>query len=148
MPKIDVVDEAIINAEPSTVYKPLMDEYEGVTSWWMPHWEAKPRGNVPFSQLGGIVDVTVHRTGTPRFAVKSTEIVKDKFIKTMYFEGDFLGEGEWALEPLDGKKVQFRLNVKTNNLLFTFVSPFVNIGKIHSDVMLKGFIGLNKFLNQ
>ena len=75
MPKVDVVDEAIIDAEPYTVFKALLDEIEGARSWWMPHWEAKPRGNVPFSQPGGIIDITVHRIGTPRFAAKSTEII-------------------------------------------------------------------------
>jgi hypothetical protein len=44
MPKIDVFDEAIINSQPSTVFKALIGEFEGAKSWWMPHWEAKPEG--------------------------------------------------------------------------------------------------------
>jgi len=149
MPKIDVVDEAIINSQPSVVFKALIGEFEGAKSWWMPHWEAKPRGEVPFSQIGGIIDITVHRIGTPRWAARSTEIVPDKLLKAEFFEGDFLGNGEWTLEPIEDKtKVKFRFNVKTNKLLFTIVSPVVNIGNIHSDVMQKGFLQLDKYLRQ
>jgi len=149
MPKIDVTDEAIIDAEPSVVFKALLDEFEGAKNWWMPHWEAKPVGNVPFRQVGGIIDITVHRLGKPKFSAKSIEIIQDKFLKADFFKGDALGSGEWTLEPLEGKtKVRFRFNVKTNRLLFTLVSPIVNIANIHSDVMQKGFKALNSYLSK
>jgi hypothetical protein len=149
MPKIDALDEAIINSQPSIVFKALIDEFEGAKSWWMPHWEAKPGGEVPFSQIGGIIDITVHRIGTPRWSAISTEIVPDRILRAEFFEGDFLGYGEWTLEPIEDKtKVKFRFNVKTNKLLFTIVSPVVNIGNIHSDVMQKGFLQLDKYLRR
>jgi uncharacterized protein YndB with AHSA1/START domain len=149
MPRIDVTDESIIDAEPSVVFKALLDEFEGAKNWWMPHWEAKPRGNIPIEQVGGIIEITVHRIGKPRWSSKITEIIQNKLIKAEFFEGDFLGNGEWTLEPLDGKtKVKFRFNVKTNKLLFTLVSPFINIGNIHSDVMQKGFKALNNYLSK
>ena len=85
MPRIDVVDEGIIDANPSAVYEALFDEFEGTTHWWMPHWEAKPRGGVPFRQLGGVIDITVHGGSTPRFAGRSVENVKDK--TSMYWLG-------------------------------------------------------------
>jgi len=115
----------------------------------MPYWESKPRGDVPFRKPGGIIDITVHCIGTPRFSGKSKEIIYDQLLKIEFFEGDFLGSGEYTLEPRDGKtKIKFRFNVKTNNLLFTLASPFINIGKIHSDVMQKGFKALNSYLSQ
>jgi len=34
MPKIDVTDEAVIDAPPLVVYKAILDEFTGVTHWW------------------------------------------------------------------------------------------------------------------
>ena len=149
MPRIDVVDKTIIDSQPAIVFNALLDEFEGAKNWWMPHWEAKMKGNVPFRQVGGTIDITVHRIGTPRWSSRSVEIVPSKLLQADFFEGDFLGNGEWSLEPIGDKtKVKFRFNVKTNKLLFTLVSPFVNIGKIHSDVMQKGFKALNSYLSK
>lgn len=148
MPKIDVVDEAIIDSKPSIVFNALLNEYEGAKNWWMPHWEAKPREGLPFRQVGGIVDITVHHGGTTRTAAKSIEIVPEKYLKEEFFEGDFLGYGEWTLEPVDDKKVKFRFNARTNRLLFTLASPFVNIARAHSEVMQKGFKALNNYLSK
>ena len=103
MPKIDVTDESIIDAEPSDVFKALLDEFEGAKNWWMPHWEAELVGEVPFRQAGGTIDITVHRFGKPKWSAKSTEIIQDKFLKAEFFKGDFLGSGEWTLEPLERK---------------------------------------------
>jgi len=36
-----VVDEAIIDANPSAVFKALIDECNGRTHWWMPSLEAQ-----------------------------------------------------------------------------------------------------------
>jgi len=63
MPKIDVVDEAIIDAGCAVVAKAIMDEAMGKTHWWLPHWEAKPRGAIPPDQVGGMTDVTIRRGG-------------------------------------------------------------------------------------
>ena len=147
MPRIDVIDEATINATPSLVFEALLNELGGAKKWWMHHWEAKPRGNSPLHQPGWIIDITVHRIGTPKFASKSVEIVKDKRIKGDIFEGDFIGSAEWTLEPIDGKtKVTFRFNVKTNRLLYSLMYPLV--ARIHSDVVQKGFESLNSLLEQ
>jgi hypothetical protein len=36
MSEIDVVDEAIIDADPATVAKAITDEAAGKTPWWLP----------------------------------------------------------------------------------------------------------------
>ena len=149
MPKIDVTDEGIIDSQPSIVFNALLDEFEGAKNWWVPHWEAKMTGDVPFRQVGGTIMITVHRVGTPTWYARSVEIVPKKLIKADFFEGDFLGNCKWTLEPVGDKtKMKFRFNVRTNKLLFTLVSPFVSIGKIHSDVMQKGFKSLNSYLSK
>jgi hypothetical protein len=52
-------------------------------------------------------------------------------------------------EPTDGKtKVQHRWNGRTNRLLFSLASPFVNMEKMNSDYAQKGFKALNSYLNK
>jgi hypothetical protein len=42
------------------VYKAILNEYAGVTHWWMPYLESKLRGDIPIDHEGGIVDITLH----------------------------------------------------------------------------------------
>ena len=74
MARYDVVDEGIIDADCSTVFKAYTDELGGITHWWMPHWESKPRGD----------DIIVQK-GTSRFAARVTEFVKDKLVNVEFF---------------------------------------------------------------
>jgi uncharacterized protein YndB with AHSA1/START domain len=150
MPRINVVDEAIIDADPSTVFQAILDELSGATNWWMPHAESTFRGNTEtVNQPGAIIDITIHSTVTSTFAERFTDITPDQSIHVELFDGDFLGQSEWTFEPIDGKtKVTYRWNVASNRFLFTILSPFVNIGKIHSDTMQRGFQALNHYLSQ
>jgi len=114
----------------------------------MPHWESKLREETPIDREGAIFDITIHRSGTPRFSGKTTKIVEGKLIE-VEFEGDFVGTGAWTFEPTDGKtRVQYRWTVKPKRLSFILLSPFINMGKSHSDVMQKGFKALNSYLSQ
>ena len=149
MSKIDVLDEAIIDAPPMVVYKAILNEYAGVTHWWMPILESKLRGDMPIDREGAIWDITMHARGvTSNVSDKVTKIVEAKSIE-YEVAGDFEGTGKYTFEPTDGKtKVQYRFNARTNRLLFSLVSPFVNIGKRHSDTMQKGFKALNSYLSK
>jgi ribosome-associated toxin RatA of RatAB toxin-antitoxin module len=147
MPKYDVVDEAIIDASPIEVYNAVLNEYAGVTHWWMPHIEFKLRGDTPVDREGAICDLTTHSKGmTAKFSCKITRILEAKSIE-MEYSGDFVGTGKWTFESTDGKtKVQFRWNNRPNRLLFVLFSPFVNLGKVHSDTIQKGFKACNSYL--
>jgi hypothetical protein len=147
MPKIDVLDEAVIDATPMVVYKAILDEVVGVTHWWIPDIEFKLRGDMPIVREGAIVDVTIRDSGvTTKFSGKFTKIVEAKSIEEDY-AGDWVGTGTWTFEPTEGKtKVQFRFNARTNRLLFSLVSPFVDMGKKHSVVIQKGFKACNSYL--
>jgi uncharacterized protein YndB with AHSA1/START domain len=148
MSKIDVVDEAVIDSSPLTVFKAILNEHAGVTHWWMPYWESKLRGEKPMDQEGAIFDIKVHGKHTPRFSARITKIVEGRLIETKV-EGDFSGTGTWTFEPTDGKtRVRFRWDLRPRRLSFVLVSPFIDMGKIHSDVTQKGFKALNKYLNQ
>jgi hypothetical protein len=148
MVRIDVVDEGIIDADCSTVFNAIMDELAGNTHWWMPQTESKFRGNTEtVNQEGAIIDLTIHSIVTSTFSERFTEITQDKMIKVEIFEGDFLGTSEWTFERINGRtKVTYQWNAESNRLLFTILSPFVNIGKIHSKNMQFGFTALNNHL--
>jgi hypothetical protein len=150
MPKIDVLDEAVIDSSPMVVFKAILDEYVGVTHWWMPIFESKPRGEKHSMSEGAVFDVTIRtsKLGTPKFSEEVRKIIEAKSI-VVAIAGDFVGTGEWTFEPIDGKtKVQYRFNVRTNRLLATLISPFMNLGNRHSDVMQKGFKALNSYLSK
>jgi len=150
MPSWNVVDEAIIDADPSEVFKALLDEYTGVSRWWMPFLEIKLRGGEKTLQKGAVFDITVpdRYRGKTKLVGKITDIIESKLIK-YDLEGDYLGNAEWTLEPLDGKtRLRFRWNTKSNRFLITLVSPFINIARGHSRVMELGFKGLNNYLSQ
>jgi hypothetical protein len=148
MPKIDAVDEGVIDHPPLVVFKAILNEHAGVTHWWMPHWESKLRKETPVNREGTIFDVTVHGKHTPRFSSRITKVVEAKLIE-VEVRGDFEGTGKWTFEPTNGKtRVQFRWNVRPKRLSFILASPFVDMGKIHSDVTQKGFKALNSYLNQ
>ena len=68
MPKIDVVDEGVIDSPPLVVFKAILNEAAEVTHWWMPHWESRLRREILIDREGAIVDITIHRRGTPRFS--------------------------------------------------------------------------------
>jgi len=149
MSRIDVVDEAIIDADPASVFKALIDEVNGRTHWWMPTLEAKPRDEKPFGQVGSVIDITVHHPRTTKFSGRVTEVIEGKSLNEQYFEGSFLGNGEWTFEPIDGKtKVRFRFNVIPHTLMLRILAPFLNIGKRHSEVMQEGFKAMNRYLTQ
>ncbi len=149
MPRYDVVDKAIIDAEPSVTFKAMNDEVTGVSNWWMPHWEGKVRGNEKEVQVGSIIDIKIHRFGTQKVAAKCIEMVENKMAKFEYFEGAFIGTGEWTFEPINGKtKIRFEWNVTIDSLLGKLFTLFVDIGKIHSDVVQQGFKGMNSYLTQ
>jgi len=130
------------------VYKAVLDEYAGVTHWFMPYIEYKLRGDMSVFE-GAIVDATINPKTRMKikFSTKVTRIVEGKSIEEEY-AGDFVGTGKWTFEPTDGKtKLQQRQNTRTNKLLFSIVAPLVKVEKGHSDTMQKGFKALNSYLS-
>ena len=149
MARYDVVDEGIIDADCSTVFKAYTDELGGITHLWMPLFESKPRDDDIVVQKGTVGDIRVYSKGTAKFAARVTELVEDKLVNVEFFEGDFIGTGEWTFEPLDGKtKVRFRWKAKTNRLLLTLAARSIDIGKQHSELMQELFKIWNSYLSQ
>jgi cytochrome c oxidase assembly protein Cox11 len=88
------------------------------------------------------------KRASSKSSFKVAKIVEAKSIEIEY-AGDIVGTGTWTFEPTDGKtKVQVRFNARTNRLLMSLFSPFVNFEKRHSDTMQKGFKALNSYLSK
>jgi len=151
MPKMHASDEAIINSPQPLVFKAILDEYCGVTNWGMPYQESRPRGQIPEDREGAVVDIIIHSErarGTPRFSYTFTKIVEPQSIE-LEIAGDIAGKGVWTFEPLHEKtKVCFVWDVKPKRLVYILLSPFIDMAKIHSDVMAKGYAGLNEYLKK
>ena len=146
MPQWDVVDEAIIDADVTGVFRTIRD-VNNWSKWWMPRLEARIRGTETIAEVGVQFDVAAYGIKKGTFAVRVTEIVENERMSVEYFEGDFLGKGEWSFEPVDGKtRVRLRWMARSNNLLITLLSPFISVPKVHSNIMKFGFQGLNKYL--
>ncbi len=148
MPKIDVTDEAVINAPPTVVYNAILNEYAGATNWWTPHLEGKLRGNKPVDCEGAICDITGKSHGiTARFSVKVTKVEQNKSIE-LELTGDFLGSEKWTFEPsgIGKTNVKLRYIGRTNRLLFSVLSPFVSPGKVHSETIQIGLKACNSYL--
>jgi len=97
--------------------------------------------------INSSTDHSVHGL-TSRYSNKDTNIVETKSLEVEY-AGDFVGTGEWTFQPTDGKtKVQYRFNCRPKRPLFVLFSPFVNIRKMHSDVIQEGFKGLSVYLSK
>ncbi len=95
MPKPESIEEAVIDAPPTVVHKAILNEYAGVTHWWMPYMAFKLRGNIPIESEGAIVDVIslpTSRTRSAKASYKMTKIVEGKSIgwkrKELFEAGD------------------------------------------------------------
>jgi hypothetical protein len=149
MGDIDVVVEGILNTDPKRAFMTFLDEAQGRTHWWMPHWESTLRDTKPIAEVGAIVDITVHRIATPRFSARVTYIEPNRLMRVDFFEGDLRGDGEFSFEPADGKtKVQFRIHVHPHGIMYRILSHFVNFGTIYSGVVEAGFKAWNRYLEE
>ena len=150
----DVVDEAFVAAPPSAVWSAVLSENAHESSWWAPYWEAHPRGPTPLS-VGSVIDYVVHPAGdrfrfiASRFTGRITDLEENRLACAELIEGDLRGIGESILEPADGGirvRMHFRAESRSRNLLDRLLNMVFDLGKTHSYVARKGFVGLSRHL--
>ena len=152
MAKIDVTNEAtneaVIDGPPMMVYTTFLNEFFGVTEWWMPHIRFNPLGSI--ARVGECFDATINpeSRNSLRCSAKVTKLVEGKLIQLEY-AGDFVGTGVYTFEPRDERtRTRFRFSVRPKKLLFRLITPFVDTAKAHSEVMELGFKACNDYLAQ
>ena len=149
MPRIDAMNEAIIVGQPMEVYKALLNEVSGVTNWWMPYMAFKLKGDIPIDHEGAVYEATISPTSrmNAKFSAKMTKIVEGKLIEEEV-AGSFVGTASWTFESMDGKtKAVHRFNARTNGIVYSIFSPFIDYKKNHSDIMDKGLEALKSYLS-
>jgi hypothetical protein len=149
MPKIDAIDEVIIDSSPMQVYKALLNEVSGITDWWMPYMKFKLRGDTPIDHEGAVYEATINPTSrmNAKFSAKITKSVEGKLIEEEV-SGSFVGTASWTFESMDEKtKAVHRFNAKTNGIVYSIFSPFIDYKKNHSDIMDKGIEALKSYLS-
>jgi uncharacterized protein YndB with AHSA1/START domain len=147
MPKWDLLDEAEIEAPPERVYAALLDYCAGTANWWRPQMVATSRGGAPPDELGAVVDVRVGRLGLTRFAARVVDVVPGTRLCFDYFEGGFTGQATWEVHSVEGgTRLSLRWQMSPRTRLMRAMSRFVDVGKIHRDVMRVGFDKLRRHL--
>jgi hypothetical protein len=148
MAKIDVTDEAFMDGPPVAVYTAVLNEFFGVTKWWMPHIRFNPMGSIV--REGKVFNATINPESrmSLRCSAKVTKLVEDKLIELEY-AGDFVGTGVYTFEPDGGRtRTRFRFTVRPKKRLFRLIALFVDTAKAHSEVMQLGFKACNDYLAQ
>ena len=149
MPKIDVTDEAVIDAPPKVVYKEMLDLFAGLTHWRMPHFEAKTRKDSPIGGENMISDIIIRGPMglDSRFTTKVMKVEEGKSIVIDVIGGDFIGTSMFTFESIDEKThVSYRFAARPTKLLFNIISPLVR--KSHSNHIQNGYKSLNQYLNK
>ncbi|MGR9072802.1 MAG: hypothetical protein ACU833_07035 [Gammaproteobacteria bacterium] len=145
--KFNSLDEALIEADIDTVYDYMMSEFGGGKRWWKHLWEAEPIGKKPISEAGGCINITVHDMIDIRFAARTISIKENDRVDVEFYCGDITGHGTWRWKAEGNKtRVSFDWHASPNSLKMKFVSAFVDIEKIHGEIIRGGFDALNGFL--
>lgn len=146
---MDVTDEATMpGAPPEAVFDALASDYTGRTNWAAPDIT----GTVVEAPSGGaegtVADVTVHHRGKLRFRIHLVELARPSRIRVAYTGGDFIGEGVWTIDPVEGgTRARLRWVVRPGTVLMRVLSWVVNIERAHSEVMQRVFQSLKRHLD-
>jgi len=148
MPLFEFAEQAEIEVDTSEVFKALLDMNKW-SVWWPGHVN-KIRGDDRVIQNGSVVDIKVkgYSPITISFIAKIIDLVENQSIKAEW-SGDLVGLTEWTLEAINGKTlVGFHIKARSNRLLITLFSIFLNPTKIFSKIMQSGFEGLQHYLEK
>lgn len=144
--KYDVVDEAVIESEAETVYKAIIDLYDGRANWWMPHVSSRLVQGHSSEEVGAVYKVMIHGRFPISFVTETIEAEPNKFLWVKYIRGAFEGEGLWEVEKVGEKtKIRFRWRTNPSIIRLKLLDLFYPVARTHSRVMRKGFKGLAVF---
>lgn len=146
----DVMDSALIDASPDVVYRAIVEEHDGETSWWAPHLTMRLREGNSYGDVGAMVDntVRVHGRFPVRFTTKTVEVEPNETIRVEYVAGAFRGEAQWGFVGVnDGTELSQRWRTRPAGVLRA-LAPLLPIGESHSDTMKVGFERVRGYLDQ
>jgi hypothetical protein len=146
--KYHVIDEILIDKDPETIFRAIESEYLGISRWWIPFMELEVRGEKTLSE-GSVIDAKIPlKIGSRKVTFMIVKIVKNQLIGLKYVKGDYLGTGEWILNPQDNKTlVRYSWNGTPNTILARLLIN-INVPQYHSRIYQAGLRGLKKYLSQ
>jgi hypothetical protein len=144
---IDLVDEALIEATPSTVDAAMGRLVRGKAQWW-PGVELRPRGEIGPDLVGGVFDMIVHRLPS-RSTLRIVEVRENEMHRFEYIDGPELGMGTFTLTPVDGRtRVRYRQQVRTQGRLLGLLARVGLVPRIHRRYMRAYFDGLSRYIER
>jgi Polyketide cyclase / dehydrase and lipid transport len=142
MAEFELIDEAIIDAKPETVYKALI---EGGIRYKMNAETRRIQGSAA-DQIGALIEIRVRGRFPINWTIKTVEVKENELWCTRYVGGVFRGEGTWKLEAIgDNTKVSYYWHTRPSGLL-RILAPFVNVPKQHHELMKSGFKSLKEYI--
>ena len=86
---LDVTNSALIVAAPDVVFRAIVDEFDGLTSWWSPYHSMQARRGASFAEPGAVVDniVRAHGKFPIEFATQTVDVEENARIGLDYIEG-------------------------------------------------------------
>ena len=147
---VDVVDETLPEADPDVVYMAVVDEHDGKTNWWAPHYSMELLEGDSYGDVGALLDntVRVHGRFPIRFVTRTVEVEQNKGIRVEYVGGALRGEALWKFEAVN-EKTCLSLQWRTSPAgVLRALALLLPIEKSHSDTMKVGFENLSAYLSQ
>ena len=140
-------DEVTINAPVETVFKAVINFYDGKINWWVPYVSSRLIHGESSSEKDAICIITLNAIVPVRFITKTIDIKQNEMIRIAYPRGAFEGEGLWMFEAVgDQTKISFKWQATPSGILMKTVALFYPLSKKHSYIMQKGFLNLKKQL--
>lgn len=156
MRRYDVTDEAVLAATPAEIFAAVEDEAAGRSHWWWPWLKICLLNDIPYTQPGSRVRITVDGKGhvdrsrmTASFEAVVTEVEPQRRLAVEYVAGDFLGHSEWVLEPVDDHRthVVFRWVADPAGMM-KWWARLVDVPRNHSRVVREGFTAMEIYIAQ
>ena len=147
MNEIDVIDEALIDADQATVYAALGDLIRGKAQWWLPAVEVRPRTEIGSDLAGAVYDLIVRRLPGPRSTLRIAEVRGNEMARIEYIGGPVLGVGTLTLVPVDGKtRATYRWRIRPKGRLVRLPGPL--LAGAHRHLMRAFFDGLSRYVER
>lgn len=145
MSQLDVIDEALIRAEPAVVFDAIVALMAGESSWWAPHLYVSLVGEKTPAIAGRHAEISI--PGRARFIARIDEATSPSRMHVTYVSGDFRGEGLWTYESAPGGTL-IRLHWQADPTRWWMRFLTSTIARNHSRVMQLGFRALDAHLSQ
>jgi uncharacterized protein YndB with AHSA1/START domain len=145
---LDIVAEAIVDADRSAVYAAVNDFTPARVQWWLPRMEVRPRGEIGADLVGGVFELLPRRPRGPGSTLRIVEARENELVRYDYIDGPMVGKGTLTLTPVDGKtRVTYRFQVQARRRFLRFLNPVV--AWMYSRVSMPAFFaGLSEHLRR